>query len=124
VLIAAAIALSAISETEESANQRGSEYEDASDYKAAAIASIATSSIAITFHVSMIILRCIYLFSAEEKFFRLYAIIVSITTRDVANNTPLEYINICTYCLLCMIITIYRICMSNHSRGKTFAVHH
>jgi len=82
VLIASAVALSAINEVEEIANQRGGEYEDASDYKAAATASIATSSIAIAFHVVMIILRCIYLFSTKEKFFKLYAIIVSITTRN------------------------------------------
>ena len=77
VLIAAVQTLSAINETEEIANQHGGEYEDASDYRAAATASIATSSIAIAFHVFMIILRCIYLFSTEEKFFRSYVIIVS-----------------------------------------------
>jgi len=77
VLIASVVALSAINEVEESANQRGGEYEDASDYKAAATASIATSSIAIAFHVSMIILHCIYLFSTRQKFSSFYACTVS-----------------------------------------------
>jgi len=85
VFLSAAVALSAINEVKEIANQCGGEYEDASDYRAAAIASIATSCIAIVLHVVMIILRCVYLFSTKEKFFRSYAIIVShyITTRDV-----------------------------------------
>jgi len=74
ILIAAAVAIWAINEVEKTANwQHNGEYEDegASDDKAAAIASIATSSIAIAFHVFMIILH-IYLFSAKQKFFRLY----------------------------------------------------
>jgi len=88
VLIAAAVALLAINETEEIANRLGGDYEDASNYRAAARASITTSSIAIAFHVLMIILRCIYLFPSEEKF-RSYAIIVS--NHSKCNDTQLEY---------------------------------
>lgn len=83
VLISAAIALSAINQVEEIADERGDEYEDASDYRAAARGSIAVSSIAIIYHFLMIILRCIYLFSPEEKFLNLYIFIVSITNYTV-----------------------------------------
>ena len=80
LLIAATAALLAI-------NQCGApgEFRNTSDYRTAAIASIATSSMAIAFHVFMIILHCIYRFSTEEKFFRSYAFIV--------RNHIVNYIN-------------------------------
>jgi len=69
VLIAAAVALPAINDTEESTNQCDhGEFEDASDYREAAKASFATSSIAIAYHVFMIILCCIYLFYKNKSF--------------------------------------------------------
>jgi len=78
VLIAAVQTLSAINETEDSANQHScGEYEYANDYRAAAIAIISTSSIAIAYHVVIIIPR-ICLLSTKHKFFSLcYAFMVS-----------------------------------------------
>ena len=79
VLIPAAVAISAVNSVEDSFEQlgNGSEYENASSYRSAAIYLVWISSLAMVFHILMIIVRILYMTSVMKKLFRIHVLLVS-----------------------------------------------
>ena len=77
VLIAATIALSAINEVDDIANERSGEYEDADSYRGAAGWLVFVGSAAIVFDVVMISIQILYFKCTVKKYFTQYSIIVS-----------------------------------------------
>ena len=77
VLIAAAIALSAINEVDDIANERSGEYEDADSYRGAAGWLVFVGCAAIVFDVVMISIQILYFKCTVKKYFTQYSIIVS-----------------------------------------------
>ena len=78
VLVAAAVALSAISEVEEHFSDNNSEYEHADDYRKAARWSLLVAIMAMVFHSLMIFMRYLYLNSFVKLLFSTYAYLVSL----------------------------------------------
>ena len=77
VLIAAAIAVSAINEVDDLANERGGEYENAGSYRGAAGWLVFVGCAAITFHVVMINIQILYFKCTVKEHFTQFAITVS-----------------------------------------------
>ena len=78
VLVAAAVAISAINEVEDHYNDHGSTaYEHADSYRRAARWLLLVSIIEIIFHSLMILLRYLYLNSCIKSLFSTYAYLVS-----------------------------------------------
>ena len=78
VLVAAAVAISAINEVEDHYNDHGSTaYEHADSYKLAATWLLLVSIIGFIFHSLMILLRYLYLNSCLKSIFNTYAYLVS-----------------------------------------------
>ena len=77
VLIAAAIAVSAINEVDDIANERGGEYEGADRYRGAAGWLVFVGCAAIVFHVVMINIQILYFKCTVKKCLTQYSIIVS-----------------------------------------------
>ena len=78
VLVAAAVAISAINEVEDHYNDHGSTaYEHADSYRTAAIWLLLVSVMGIIFHSLMILLRYLYLNSCVKSLFSTYAYLVS-----------------------------------------------
>ena len=78
VLVAAAVAISAINEVEDHYNDHGSTaYEHADSYSRAARWLLLVSIIGIIFHSLMILLRYLYLNSCIKSLFSAYAYLVS-----------------------------------------------
>ena len=76
VLIAAVVTLTVISQVESTVNEHDVEYENAVGYRMAASCLVCAASAAIPYHISMIIVRYLYLCSRMEKKFKLYLYIV------------------------------------------------
>ena len=78
VLVAAAVAISAINEMEDHYNDHSSTaYEHADSYKRAAVWFLLFSVMGIIFHSLMILLRCLYLNSCMKSLFSAYVYLVS-----------------------------------------------
>ena len=78
VLVAAAVAISAINEVEDHYNDHGNTaYEHADSYRRAAIWLLLVSVIGIIFHSLMILLHYLYLNSCVKSLFSTYAYLVS-----------------------------------------------
>ena len=77
VLIAAAVAVSAINEVDDIARERGGEYENAGSYRGAAGWLVFVGCAAIIFHVIMISIQILYFKCTIKKHFSQFAIIVS-----------------------------------------------
>ena len=78
VLVAAAVAISAINEVEDHYNDHGSTaYEHVDSYKRAARYLLLVSVMGIIFHSLMILLRCLYLNPCMKSLFSAYTYLVS-----------------------------------------------
>ena len=77
VLIAAAIAVLAINEVDDIANERGGEYGNAGSYRGAAGWLVFVGCVAIIFHVIMTSIQIVYFKCTVKKHFTQFAITVS-----------------------------------------------
>ena len=77
LLVTSGIALTTITSFEDAAIEDGMGYEEADSYRGAAGWVLFVGSAAILFHVSMIIVRILYLASVVEKYIKPYGAIVS-----------------------------------------------
>ena len=77
VLIAAAVAVSAINETDNLARERGGEYENADRYRGGAGWLVFVGCAAIVFHAVMISMEIFYFKCTAKKHFTQYLYIVS-----------------------------------------------
>ena len=77
VLIAAAIAVSAINELDDMATEQGGEYENAGSYRGAAGWLVFIGCAAIIFHVIMISIQILYFKCTIKQHFSQFAITVS-----------------------------------------------
>ena len=77
VLIAAAIAVSAINEVADLYVEQGNEYDNASSYRGAAGWLVFVGSAALIFHAVMIAIQILYFKCSTNKHFKHYMLIVS-----------------------------------------------
>ena len=78
MVIAAAVAISAINDLDDTANVYGNEYRHADDYRGAAGWLIFVGIVAIIYHGFMIFIRILYFTPNINSFFSGYSFVVSI----------------------------------------------